>query len=50
MRRIFSEYAAGKSPRLIAKELNAQSVAGPSGHGWGPSTIHGNRHAAPASQ
>ncbi|WP_245259139.1 recombinase family protein [Salinarimonas rosea] len=43
VRRIFSEYATGKSPRLIAKELNAQAVPGPSGHGWGPSTIHGNR-------
>ena len=43
VRRIFSEYAGGKSPRAIAKDLNAELVAGPSGKGWGPSTIHGNR-------
>ena len=43
VRRIFNEYAAGRSPRAIAKELNAEGVAGPSGKGWGPSTIHGNR-------
>lgn len=43
VRRIFNEYAAGKSPRVIAKELNALTVSGPSGKGWGPSTIHGNR-------
>ena len=41
--RIFSEYAGGRSPRAIAKGLNAEGVAGPSGEGWGPSTIHGNR-------
>jgi DNA invertase Pin-like site-specific DNA recombinase len=43
VRRIFEEYAAGVSPREIAKRLNAESVAGPSGNAWGPSTIHGNR-------
>ncbi|MFD0986227.1 recombinase family protein [Methyloligella solikamskensis] len=47
VRRIFSEYAAGRSPRAIAKDLNAEKIAGPSGSrgnkGWGPSTIHGNR-------
>lgn len=46
VRRIFSEYAGGKSPRAIAKDLNAEGVASPSGprggRGWGPSTIHGN--------
>ena len=42
VRRIFGEYAAGKSPRAIAKDLNAEGVPGPSGKGWGPSTIHGN--------
>src|SRR5215468_3413877 len=42
VRRIFEEYAAGVSPRAIAKRLNAESVLGPSGKAWGPSTIHGN--------
>ena len=43
VRRIFEEYAAGVSPRAIAKRLNAEGVPGPSGGTWGPSTIHGNR-------
>jgi site-specific DNA recombinase len=43
VRRIFEEYAAGISPRAIAKRLNAERVPGPSGGTWGPSTIHGNR-------
>ena len=42
VRRIFTEYAAGKSPRVIAHELNAESVEGPRAGSWGPSTIHGN--------
>lgn len=41
--RIFAEYAAGKSPRAIAHALNQEGIPGPSGEGWGPSTIHGNR-------
>ena len=40
--RIFTEYAAGRSPRDIAHRLNAEGVAGPRGTGWGPSTIHGS--------
>jgi site-specific DNA recombinase len=43
IRRIFEDYAAGVSPRAIAKSLNAEGVPGPSGGTWGPSTIHGNR-------
>jgi site-specific DNA recombinase len=43
VRRIFDDYATGKSPRSIAKELNAANVSSPSGKGWGASTIHGNR-------
>ncbi len=43
VRRIFDEYAAGLSSKVIAKRLNAEGVPGPSGKGWGPSTIHGNR-------
>ncbi|MEM7530529.1 MAG: recombinase family protein [Pseudomonadota bacterium] len=41
--RIFEAYATGRSPRAIAHALNAEGVRGPSGKGWGPSTIHGNR-------
>ena len=42
VRRIFAEYADGKSPRVIAHELNAEGVEGPRAGSWGPSTIHGN--------
>ena len=42
VRRMFNDYAAGKSPQAIAKQLNKEIVPGPSGTGWGPSTIHGN--------
>ncbi|MEO1602825.1 MAG: recombinase family protein, partial [Pseudomonadota bacterium] len=41
--RIFEDYAAGRFPRAIAHALNADGIRGPSGKGWGPSTIHGNR-------
>jgi hypothetical protein len=40
--RIFRDYAAGKSPRAIAFELNKDGIPGPSGKGWGASTINGN--------
>lgn len=43
VRRIFQEYVHGKSPRAIAITLNRENVAGPSGKGWAPSTIIGNR-------
>ncbi|PPC99457.1 MAG: resolvase [Hyphomicrobium sp.] len=43
VRRIFTEYTAGLSSKAIVKRLNAEGVPGPSGKGWGPSTIHGNR-------
>ena len=42
MRDIFEDFAAGKSPRAIAIELNRRAVAGPSGKPWGASTIYGN--------
>ena len=42
VRRIFSEYADGKSPRKIAGDLNAEGVGGPRGATWGQSTIYGN--------
>jgi DNA invertase Pin-like site-specific DNA recombinase len=42
VRRIFREYADGKSSRAIAWALNKDGIRGPFGHAWGPSTIHGN--------
>ena len=40
--RIFQEFVNGASPKAIAKRLNADCVAGPSGGLWGPSTIYGH--------
>jgi site-specific DNA recombinase len=42
VRRIFESYAAGASPKQIAKTLNTEGVRGPQGSLWNPSTIHGN--------
>ena len=42
IRRIFRDYAAGKSPKRIATELNGEGIAAPSGGEWGFSTINGN--------
>ncbi len=39
---IMTDYAAGKSPRAVAKALNARGVPGPSGGTWCPSAINGN--------
>lgn len=41
--RIFHEYIAGNSPKTIAHKLNAECIPGPTGRGWGQSTINGNR-------
>jgi hypothetical protein len=41
-RKIFESYAAGLSPKQIAKTLNSEGVRGPQGSLWNPSTIHGN--------
>ena len=41
--RVFQEYATGKSPRRIAFDLNDDTIPGPAGRDWGPSTINGNR-------
>ena len=41
--RIFNEYIKGKSPRRIALELNKDGIAGPTGKGWSPTSINGNR-------
>jgi DNA invertase Pin-like site-specific DNA recombinase len=42
VQRVFREYAAGLSPKAIAKRLNADHESGPGGTAWSPSTIHGN--------
>ena len=41
VRRIFREFAVGKSPRAIAKALNAEGVPGPNGRQWRDTTICG---------
>jgi site-specific DNA recombinase len=42
VRRIFAEFAAGKSPRRIAVDLNRDRIPGPRGGEWDASTINGN--------
>jgi len=42
VRHIFERYAAGHSPRAIAKALNAAGTPGPRGGTWGVSVIMGN--------
>ena len=42
VRRIFSDYAAGKSAKRIATELNRDKIPAPGGGDWGFSTINGN--------
>jgi site-specific DNA recombinase len=41
--RIFTEYAAGQSPRAIAKRLNEECIPGPRGGAWRMTTITGDR-------
>ncbi len=40
--RIFREFVAGRPPRVIAHDLNAEGIPGPNSCAWGPSTISGN--------
>jgi site-specific DNA recombinase len=42
IRRIFRDYAAGKSAKRIAVELNRDGISAPGGGEWGFSTINGN--------
>ena len=42
IRRIFTEYAAGRSPKRIAMALNREGIKAPGGGDWGFSTINGN--------
>ena len=41
VRRIFRDYAAGKSARTISRELNGAKIQGPGGREWGDTTIRG---------
>ncbi len=41
VRRIFREYADGRSTKDIARSLNAEGIFGPSGHEWTPRTLRG---------
>jgi site-specific DNA recombinase len=43
VRRIFEAFDAGKSPRCIAKMLNADEVPGPHGRAWCDTMIRGHR-------
>ena len=43
VRRIFRDYVAGISPRMIATALNREGVPAPFGGKWNASTINGNR-------
>lgn len=40
--RIFTEFAAGKSPRAIACDLNAEGIAGPASKPWRDTSIRGD--------
>ncbi|NUJ81294.1 recombinase family protein [Methylocystis sp. FS] len=42
VRRIFRDYVAGRTPRDIAHELNAEQFPPPRGRVWNASTINGN--------
>ncbi|MEN3167762.1 recombinase family protein [Gluconobacter sp. OJB] len=43
VRRIFRDYADGKSPKSVALSLNAEGYRGPLSGAWSPSTINGSR-------
>lgn len=42
VQRIFREYASGKSPRAIARDLNRDKIAPPRGRTWSASTLNGS--------
>jgi site-specific DNA recombinase len=42
VRRIFSEFANGVSPRAIAKRLNGEGIVGPGGRPWQDTTVRGH--------
>ena len=43
VRRIFTEYADGRSAFTIAAALNRERIPGPAGNAWGATTINGSR-------
>ncbi len=43
VRRVFAEFAAGKSPKAIAKALNSDQIPGPRGILWRDTAIRGHR-------
>lgn len=43
VRRIFTEFADGRSTRQIAEGLNNDGIPGPTGGAWRMTTIHGDR-------
>jgi len=42
VRRIFEEFAKGRSPKSISHTLNKEAIVSPADKAWGPSTIYGN--------
>jgi hypothetical protein len=46
VRRIFRDFAAGRSPRAVALALNREGVPGPFGRTWGDTTIRGHASVA----
>ena len=40
--RVFREFAGGKSPRSIARDLNAEGIVGPAGKAWRDTSIRGD--------
>lgn len=42
IRRIFKEFASGKSPKAIAVDLNREGIPGPLGRAWGDTSIRGH--------
>jgi len=42
IRNVFRDYAAGRSPRAIARKLNEKGVPGPSGRVWRDTAIRGH--------
>ncbi|MDQ0390440.1 recombinase family protein [Labrys monachus] len=42
IRRIFRDFASGKSPKAIAVDLNREGVPGPLGRAWGDTSIRGH--------
>jgi site-specific DNA recombinase len=42
VRRIFAEYIAGRGPKAIARDLNAEGIPSPRGGEWSAGTINGH--------